>query len=92
MAETLTIVGTKIDNITLNKAVSTITEWIENHDTPRYVVTSNVDHIVKLQNDNEFGKIYQDADLVLADGMPLVWAAKFLRPPLTRKYPDRICS
>lgn len=85
MAEAITIVNTKIDNTTLDEAISTIIGWIENHDTPRYVVTSNVDHIVKLQNDNEFKKIYQDADLVLADGMPLVWAAKFLGTPLYEK-------
>ena len=85
MAETITIVGTKIDNITLDEAVSTIIKWIDSHGTPRYVVTPNVDHIVRLQHDNEFRKIYSNADLVLADGMPLLWAAKFLGTPLHEK-------
>ena len=85
MAETVTITGTKIDNITSDEAISTIIEWIENCDTPRYVLTPNVDHIVRLQHDNEFKKIYENADLVLADGMPLVWAAKFLGTPLYEK-------
>jgi exopolysaccharide biosynthesis WecB/TagA/CpsF family protein len=85
MAKTVTIIRTKIDNITSDEAISTIIEWIESCDTPRYVVTPNVDHIVRLQHDNEFKKIYQDADLVLADGMPLVWAAKFLGTPLCEK-------
>ena len=88
MAETVTIAGTKIDNMTSDEAISTITKWMNDHDNPRYVVTSNVDHIVKLQNDSEFKKIYQDADLVLADGMPLVWAAKFLG---TFLY-ERVCG
>lgn len=85
MAKTITIIGTKIDNVTLDEAVSTIIKWIDSHDTPRYVVTPNVDHVVRLQHDNEFRNIYQNADLVLADGMPLLWAAKFLGTPLHEK-------
>jgi exopolysaccharide biosynthesis WecB/TagA/CpsF family protein len=48
-------------------------------------VTPNVDHIIKLQKDEEFQQIYRDASLVLADGMPLLWAAKFLGTPLKEK-------
>ncbi|MDT8301032.1 MAG: WecB/TagA/CpsF family glycosyltransferase [Sedimentisphaerales bacterium] len=85
MAKTINIIGTKIDNITLDEAVSTIGKWIDSHDTPRYVVTPNVDHVVRLPHNNEFRNIYQNADLVLADGMPLLWAAKFLGTPLLEK-------
>jgi N-acetylglucosaminyldiphosphoundecaprenol N-acetyl-beta-D-mannosaminyltransferase len=85
MDKTVTIAGTRIDNTTLDETLSTIAEWIESRDTPRYVVTPNVDHIVKLQCDNEFRDVYRDADMVLADGMPLVWAARFFGTPLRGK-------
>jgi N-acetylglucosaminyldiphosphoundecaprenol N-acetyl-beta-D-mannosaminyltransferase len=85
IAETVTIAGIKIHNVTSYQAISTIMGWIENGNTPRYVVTPNVDHIVKLQHDKEFQTIYQNADLVLADGMPLIWAAKFLGNPLCER-------
>jgi len=49
------------------------------------VVTPNVDHIVQLQKNADLKKVYKDAALVLADGMPLLWAAKFLGTPLKEK-------
>ena len=85
IADTLTIAGIKIHNVTSEQAISTIIGWVENGNTPRYVVTPNVDHIVKLQHDEEFRTIYQNADLVLADGMPLIWAAKFLGSSLCER-------
>jgi N-acetylglucosaminyldiphosphoundecaprenol N-acetyl-beta-D-mannosaminyltransferase len=42
------------------------------------VVTPNVDHIVKLSDDDEMRRIYRQASLVFADGMPLVWLSKIL--------------
>jgi N-acetylglucosaminyldiphosphoundecaprenol N-acetyl-beta-D-mannosaminyltransferase len=40
---------------------------------------------MKLQNDAEFRQIYDNASLVLADGMPLIWASKFLGTSLKEK-------
>lgn len=50
-----------------------------------YIVTCNVDHIMKLQKDSDFYKVYQEADLVIADGMPIIWASKILGKPLKEK-------
>jgi N-acetylglucosaminyldiphosphoundecaprenol N-acetyl-beta-D-mannosaminyltransferase len=43
-----------------------------------YVVTANVDHVVRLNRRPELRPLYADADLVVADGMPLVWASRIL--------------
>jgi len=51
-----------------------------------YVVTPNVDHIVRLKSDEEFREIYRQASFVVPDGMPLVWASRWLGKPL----PERI--
>jgi len=50
-----------------------------------FAVTPNVDHIVKLQSDAELRRAYENASLVLADGIPIMWAAKFLGAPLKEK-------
>ncbi|MDH3974333.1 MAG: WecB/TagA/CpsF family glycosyltransferase [Deltaproteobacteria bacterium] len=42
------------------------------------VVTPNVDHMVKLDKDSEFMKIYKNALFIFADGMPIVWLSKIL--------------
>ena len=50
-----------------------------------YVVTPNLDHIVILESDPEFAEIYSNADLILADGKPLIWISKFLKTPIKEK-------
>ena len=52
----------------------------------RIVVTPNVDHVVRLDASPEFRERYAKADFIFADGMPVVWASRFLGQPL----PERI--
>lgn len=52
---------------------------------PTYVVTPNSDHIVRLEKDAELREIYAHADIVIADGMPVVWASKLLGEPLEER-------
>jgi exopolysaccharide biosynthesis WecB/TagA/CpsF family protein len=46
------------------------------------VVTPNLDHLRRCRHDSEFAQLVSQADLVVADGMPLVWASKLQGTPL----------
>lgn len=48
-----------------------------------YILTCNVDHVIKLRKDKEFQTVYSKAGAVVADGMPLIWASKMLGKPFT---------
>ena len=50
-----------------------------------YVVTPNVDHIVKIEHDRLFREIYEGADLILTDGKPLIWMSRLLGIPIKEK-------
>lgn len=76
--------NTEVDNLTMDEAISKIEQLI-NKKKPSYVVTPNVDHIVKLEDDIEFKKVYENADLILTDGMPLVWISKMKGKPIKQK-------
>jgi len=76
--------GIKIDNITMEEAINKIEGMIQTG-KPSYIVTPNAAHIVTLQKDEEFRKIYGRASLVLADGMSLIWASRLLAVPLKEK-------
>ena len=52
------------------------------------VVTSNLDHLRRAQFDDEFREMVEAADVVTADGMPLVWASRVQRTPL----PERVAG
>ena len=79
--------GVHLDSISLVDAVDTIQEWVSEGGLCRYVVTPNVDHVVKLQNNPNLLAAYQDASLVLADGYPVVWAASLLGKRLPERVP-----
>ncbi len=76
--------NTHIDNITMNEAVYSAKKLIERKNCS-YIVTPNLDHIVILDKDQEFKDIYDNADLILADGKPLIWISKLLKTPIVEK-------
>ena len=78
------LLNTYIDNLTMQEAVDA-TEKLICKSEPAYVVTPNLDHIVTLEKDSEFAEIYSNADLILADGKPLIWISKFLKTPIKEK-------
>ncbi|MCX6952894.1 MAG: WecB/TagA/CpsF family glycosyltransferase [Verrucomicrobia bacterium] len=67
--------------MTLSTAVDRIETMVEAR-RPHYIVTPNVDFLVQARQDAELHQILVNADLVLCDGKPLVWASQWLGNPL----------
>ena len=76
--------GITIDNLNFDELISRITDLIDKKQKG-YLVTPNVDHVVKLQKDSEFKKAYQAATITVADGVPIIWVSKLVRKPLKEK-------
>lgn len=74
-----------IDYLTFSESIDACCELIERHDGCHYVVTPNVDHVVRLETDEELRKVYSEADLVLTDGKPLVWISKLYGDSIPEK-------
>ena len=73
-----------VDNLTMKESLAYIDQLIRQRKNA-YVVTPNVDHIVKLETDKELQEIYEHADLVLTDGKPLIWISKLYGKPIKEK-------
>lgn len=67
----LRILNIEFDNLT-------IVELLERLRHGGVVYTPNVDHLVKLQHDRDFYKIYQTADYRVCDSQIVLYIAKFL--------------
>lgn len=81
--------GIDIDVLDMSGAVDRLREWIESGDGPcRYVVTPNVDHAVLFQESAELRQAYEGADMVLADGHPIVWTSRITGKAL----PERVAG
>lgn len=76
--------NTEVDNLTMDEALVEIDKLIQENKIA-YVVTPNVDHIVQLERGGELCKVYEDADLILTDGKPLIWISKWYGTPIKEK-------
>jgi N-acetylglucosaminyldiphosphoundecaprenol N-acetyl-beta-D-mannosaminyltransferase len=84
MEDKISLFGIKIDNLTREEATKRIEELISQRRCS-YVLTPNVHHIVTLEKDGGFREIYYNADLIIPDGMPLVWISRLLGRPLKER-------
>jgi N-acetylglucosaminyldiphosphoundecaprenol N-acetyl-beta-D-mannosaminyltransferase len=73
----IAILGVSFDPMTITSAADQIGAMIAER-RPRFVVTPNVDFLVQAQHDADLHQILVNADLVLCDGKPLVWASRWL--------------
>src|SRR5262245_7292122 len=53
---------------------------------PGYVVTANLNYAMLCSGNERLRRVNEQAALVLADGMPLVWVARWCR----RRIPERV--
>ena len=81
------ILGVPFDPVTASEAVARIERMIA-EGNPHYLVTANVDFLVQARKDIELHRIFLNADLVLCDGTPIVWASRLLGTPL----PERVAG
>ncbi len=81
--------GMNVDSITMAETVDTVRAWCaaRRGAACRFVVTPNVDHAVMYQTNDALRSAYAAASLVLADGAPVVVAARLLRRALPERVP-----
>jgi N-acetylglucosaminyldiphosphoundecaprenol N-acetyl-beta-D-mannosaminyltransferase len=71
----ITILGIPVHDVTMAETLDAIGQFVEAH-TPHQICTVNPEFIMAAQNDLEFKRILNRADLNLPDGIGVVWAAK----------------
>jgi len=80
------VLGVAFDNLTLDEAVARALELLE-QDGPHCVVTPNPELVQRAAKDPEFAGILSKADLVIPDGIGVIYAAKILGRPLKGRVP-----
>ena len=63
--------------------VSEIFNWIANEEKSKYFVCANPYSIESAKKDSSFDKAMKEADLVVPDGMGVVWVSKFIKERVT---------
>ncbi|MGB1254015.1 MAG: WecB/TagA/CpsF family glycosyltransferase [Candidatus Promineifilaceae bacterium] len=82
------ILGVPIDNLTMDETLDRVEQMVEvgrATGKTHQIATVNTDFLVRAQEDLNLQNLLQHADLCTADGMPLVWASKYLNKPLKER-------
>lgn len=85
MRDSLTVLGVRIDRVSMAQASAQIERFVSQGGAHR-IVTVNLDYLRHSRRDQRFLDALNSADLAVADGAPLVWASRLLGRPV----PERV--
>ncbi len=74
------IAGVKVDDVTVSETLQYISEYVRSGQ-PHHIVTTYSEFIVEAKNNPKYLEVLNKADLSVADGIGIIWAAKFLSLP-----------
>ncbi len=84
---TIDLRGVRIHSITEQCTIDTVTQSIK-AGNGGCIITVNLQHLHRCEDDSNYRRIVKEADLVVADGKPLCWAGSLQGTPL----PERIAG
>lgn len=84
MSGRIEMMGCLIDNLSMEETLDKIESFVESGQPHQHVVV-NVDKIVKANRDPALREIINRCALINADGMPVVWASRFLGKGLRQR-------
>lgn len=82
--EKVNILGVKVDMVTIPEAADTIMGFLD-EDRLHTVFTPNSEIIMAAYRDAEFAEILNNADLLTADGIGVVYASRMLKKPIKER-------
>jgi N-acetylglucosaminyldiphosphoundecaprenol N-acetyl-beta-D-mannosaminyltransferase len=77
----VTVLGCPITKMGLDDFVSSAEQFIRSK-APHYIAMMNVAKLVKMRSDKDLAQSILAADLIGADGVPLVWVSRLFGTPL----------
>lgn len=78
------LLNTYVNNVNMDEAIQAIEDMIAS-EKKSYIVAINVDVVMRIENDSYLKEITDKADMVLVDGKPLEWIAKWHKRPIKAK-------
>jgi N-acetylglucosaminyldiphosphoundecaprenol N-acetyl-beta-D-mannosaminyltransferase len=79
------LLGVRVNAIQIPGVVACMKEWICERQRGHFVAVTGMHGVTEAHHDPTFRAVLNDADLVVPDGMPLVWLARSKGHPLKRR-------
>jgi len=81
------VLGVRVDAVDMTDAVTHMERLIESRKSGSYVAVTGMHGVAEARQDSRFREILNSADLVVPDGMPLVWLGRWHRLPIRHRVP-----
>jgi N-acetylglucosaminyldiphosphoundecaprenol N-acetyl-beta-D-mannosaminyltransferase len=71
------VLGARVSAVDMTRAVNEIAQWVATGDR-EYVCVTGAHGILECSDDPDLTRIHNDAGLVVPDGIPMVWAGRYV--------------
>lgn len=85
VARDFNVLGVRVDAVQIPAVVSLMERWIQERAAVHYIAVTGMHGVMEAQQDPSFRSVLNAADLVVPDGMPLVWLGRWHGHPLRRR-------
>src|ERR1035441_3988489 len=72
------VLGVRVDAIQIPEVIARMENWIAEGNQCHFIAVTGMHGVTEAQHDSRFKQILNSADLVVPDGMPLVWLGRRL--------------
>jgi N-acetylglucosaminyldiphosphoundecaprenol N-acetyl-beta-D-mannosaminyltransferase len=79
------VLGVAFDAVQIPDVIDQMRQWIAWRQACRYIAVAGMHGITEARHNAEFRNAVADADLVVADGMPVVWIGRLRGHPMPRR-------
>jgi N-acetylglucosaminyldiphosphoundecaprenol N-acetyl-beta-D-mannosaminyltransferase len=80
------LLGLPFDAVNMADTIKIVRKAVT-HRTPCFISTPNLNFLIACRSDSQLRASVINSDLSIADGMPLVWIARFLGIPIRERVP-----
>ncbi len=81
---TISLRDVRLHSLTEVQVIDTVSDALDSNEGG-WIVTVNLQHLHRCEKDPEYRELVKEADIVVADGMPLVWAGGLQGTPVPQR-------
>ena len=82
MHEKIEFMGLLFDSVSMSEAIEQCMQWCMDEGPSRTLMTINAALLMMMRNDSDLNQAVSAGDLVVADGLSVVWGTRFVGTPL----------
>ncbi|MFB3922526.1 MAG: WecB/TagA/CpsF family glycosyltransferase [Terriglobia bacterium] len=88
------VLGVRVDAVQIPDVIAQMEHWIAERERSHFIAVTGMHGVTEAHHRSSFRAVLEEADLVVADGMPLVWLGRWHGFPMRRRVygPDLMAA